>query len=193
MTLRALALQTIVNQDLAYNFIPQSLAEEIETLKAIKKKKEDELLDIRKWELLVKIIDNIDDDIYYFSSNIYDDHIEILEYFNDAKTWFSKVQNELRDKIEDEYEDSPSEYHDIVIKPTRIENDNSILYEIEQRILFLIDEAYTENKTYIVEKVSALQWFGTISEKDEFLQSLLEYISHQRDCYKRVVHRIEYV
>ena len=193
MTLRALALQTIVNQDLAYNFIPQSLAEEIETLKAIKKKKEDELLDIRKWELLVKIIDNIDDDIYYFSSNIYDDHIEILEYFNDAKTWFSKVQNELRDKIEDEYEDSPSEYHDIVINPTRIENDNSILYEIEQRILFLIDEAYTENKTYIVEKVSLLQWFGTISEKDEFLQSLLEYISHQRDCYKRVVHHIEYV
>ena len=193
MTLRALALQTIVNQDLAYNFIPQSLAEEIETLKAIKKNKEDELLDIRKWGLLVKIIDNIDDDIYYFSSNIYDDHIEILEYFNDAKTWFSKVQNSLRDKIEDEYEDSPSEYHDIVIKPTRIENDNSILYEIEQRILFLIDEAYTENKTYIVEKVSLLQWFGTISEKDEFLQSLLEYISYQRDCYKCVVHRIEYV
>ena len=29
MTLRALALQTIVNQDLAYNFIPQSLTDEI--------------------------------------------------------------------------------------------------------------------------------------------------------------------
>ena len=103
------------------------------------------------------------------------------------------MKNELTDKVEDESEDSNSEYYDIIIKPKKIENDNSILYEIEQRILFLIDEAYTENKTYIVEKVSLLQWFGTISEKDEFLQSLLEYISHQRDCYKCVVHRIEYV
>ena len=192
MTLRALAIQTIVNKDLPSNFIPESLAEEIKTLKEIKTKKEDKILNIRKWELLARIIDNIDDDIYYFSSNIYDDHIEILEYLNEAITWFRKVKNELRDKVEDESEDSNSEYYDIIIKPKKIENDNSILYEIEQRILFLIDEAFIQNKNEIIEKVNTLQWFGPHTEKEEFLESIIEYISVRRNCSKYVVNRIEY-
>ena len=192
MTLRALAIQTIVNKDLLSNLIPESLAEEIKTLKEIKTKKEDKILNIRKWELLARIIDNIDDDIYYFSSNIYDDHIEILEYLNEAITWFRKVKNELRDKVEDESEDSNSEYYDIIIKPKKIENDNSILYEIEQRILFLIDEAFIQNKNEIIEKVNTLQWFGPHTEKEEFLESIIEYISVRRNCSKYVVNRIEY-
>lgn len=192
MTLRALAIQTIVNKDLPSNLIPESLAEEIKTLKEIKTKKEDKILNIRKWELLARIIDNIDDDIYYFSSNIYDDHIEILEYLNEAITWFRKVKNELRDKVEDESEDSNSEYYDIIIKPKKIENDNSILYEIEQRILFLIDEAFIQNKNEIIEKVNTLQWFGPHTEKEEFLESIIEYISVRRNCSKYVVNRIEY-
>ena len=192
MTLRALAIKTIVNKDLPSNLIPESLAEEIKTLKEIKTKKEDKILNIRKWELLARIIDNIDDDIYYFSSNIYDDHIEILEYLNEAITWFRKVKNELRDKVEDESEDSNSEYYDIIIKPKKIENDNSILYEIEQRILFLIDEAFIQNKNEIIEKVNTLQWFGPHTEKEEFLESIIEYISVRRNCSKYVVNRIEY-
>ena len=192
MTLRALAIQTIVNKDLLSNLIPESLAEEIKTLKEIKTKKEDKILNIRKWELLARIIDNIDDDIYYFSSNIYDDHIEILEYLNEAITWFRKVKNELRDEVEDESEDSNSEYYDIIIKPKKIENDNSILYEIEQRILFLIDEAFIQNKNEIIEKVNTLQWFGPHTEKEEFLESIIEYISVRRNCSKYVVNRIEY-
>ena len=192
MTLRALAIQTIVNKDLLSNLIPESLAEEIKTLKEIKTKKEDKILNIRKWELLARIIDNIDDDIYYFSSNIYDDHIEILEYLNEAITWFRKVKNELRDEVEDESEDSNSEYYDIIIKPKKIENDNSILYEIEQRILFLIDEAFIQNKNEIIEKVNTLQWFGPLTEKEEFLESIIEYISVRRNCSKYVVNRIEY-
>ena len=192
MTLRALAIQTIVNKDLPSNLIPESLAEEIKTLKEMKTKKEDKILNIRKWELLARIIDNIDDDIYYFSSNIYDDHIEILEYLNEAITWFRKVKNELRDKVEDESEDSNSEYYDIIIKPKKIENDNSILYDIEQRILFLIDEAFIQNKNEIIEKVNTLQWFGPHTEKEEFLESIIEYISVRRNCSKYVVNRIEY-
>ena len=91
------------------------------------------------------------------------------------------MKNELTDKVEDESEDSNSEYYDIIIKPKKIENDNSILYEIEQRILFLIDEAFIQNKNEIIEKVTTLQY-----------ASIIEYISVRRNCSKYVVNRIEY-
>ena len=102
------------------------------------------------------------------------------------------MKNELTDKVEDESEDSNSEYYDIIIKPKKIENDNSILYEIEQRILFLIDEAFIQSKNEIIEKVTTLQWFGPLTEKEEFLESIIEYISVRRNCSKYVVNHIEY-
>ena len=66
-TSKALAAQSIVNNDILTDDIPAQLQEEMYTLKKVQQIYQDIEYGIRKYELLQKILDQIDGDIdFYF-------------------------------------------------------------------------------------------------------------------------------
>ena len=65
-TLKALAAQTIVNNDILTDDIPLQLQEEMHTLKKVKQFQQDIKYDERKYELLQNILEQIDGDIDYY-------------------------------------------------------------------------------------------------------------------------------
>ena len=88
-TLKALAAQTIVNNDILTDDIPLQLQEEMHTLKKVKQFQQDIKYDERKYELLQNILEQIDGDIDYYYEN--EDLAQGLEYFSHCEKWFKNA------------------------------------------------------------------------------------------------------
>ena len=78
-TLKALAAQYIVNNDIVTDDIPLQLQEEIHTLKKVKQFQQDIKYNERMYELLQNILDQIDGDIDFYHET--EDFAEGIEYF----------------------------------------------------------------------------------------------------------------
>ena len=84
--LKALAAQTIVNNDILTDEIPLQLQEEMYTLKKVKQFQQDIKYDERKYELLQSILEQIDADIDYYYET--EDFAEGIKYFRECEMWF---------------------------------------------------------------------------------------------------------
>ena len=78
-TLKSLAAQYIVNNDIVTDDIPLQLQEEIHTLKKVKQFQQDIKYNERMYELLQNILDQIDGDIDFYHET--EDFAEGIEYF----------------------------------------------------------------------------------------------------------------
>ena len=92
-TLKALAAQTIVNNDILTDDIPLQLQEEMHTLKKLKQFQQDIKYNERMYELLQNILDQIDGDIDYYYET--EDFTEGIEYFRDCEKWFIDAEYEV--------------------------------------------------------------------------------------------------
>ena len=92
-TLKALAAQTIVNNDILTEEIPAQLQEEMYILKKVKHFQQDMKYNLRKYELLQNILEQVFENIEY-SSEI-EDFSNGLEYFRECEKWFKHVEYEV--------------------------------------------------------------------------------------------------
>ena len=85
-SLKVLATQSIVNNDILTDDIPAQLQEEMYTLKKVK---QDIEYGMRKYELLQKILDQIDGDIDFYSET--EDFAEGIEYFRHCEHYKCRI------------------------------------------------------------------------------------------------------
>ena len=137
-TLKVLAAQSIVNNNITSDEIPKHLQEEMDSLQKLKEIMERDLhAEVGKKNYLQKIIQQVDSEIEYF--NYYDnpDEDEMLIYTLECEKWFTIAMNETNDKIstmESEIEtykrcNVQSDYHNIVIKMENSGNNDSCKYK----------------------------------------------------------------
>ena len=88
-TLKALAAQSIVNNDLLTDDIPDQLQEEMYNLKKVQQIQQDIEYGMRKYELLQKILDQIDGDIDFYHET--EDFAEGIEYFRHCEQWLKNA------------------------------------------------------------------------------------------------------
>ena len=84
-TLKALAAQTIVNNDILTDEIPICLQEEMHTLKKVKQFQQDMKYNLRKYELLQNILEQVFENIDYCSEN--EEFSKGLPYLRECDTY----------------------------------------------------------------------------------------------------------
>ena len=155
-TLKALAAQSIVNNDITTVEIPTHLQEEMNALKKLQQIQQDIKYWKRKYELLQKILNQIDEDIF---GNISEDLIEegiyhnidkldeSLKYYTECGKWFSiadhiviSMLNGKEDELEVIQNSLHPKYCNIISVMSEITSDDLILENINQIIESLIDQ-----------------------------------------------------
>ena len=189
-TLKALAAQTIVNNDILTDDIPLQLQEEMHTLKKVKQFQQDIKYDERKYELLQNILEQIDGDIDYYYET--EDFTEGIEYFRDCEKWFKDAEYEVIGMINDKEDELVfvqnsllSEYRNITFKMSDKENnDDLILENIKKITKNLIEQECREFETTIMEITETVP---DENEKEVLIQKLYELISLTRNCAMQVL------
>ena len=92
-TLKALAAQPIVNNDITTVEIPTHLQEEMNDLKELQQIQQEIKYCKRKYDLLQEILEQIDGDIDYYYET--EDFTEGIEYFRDCEKWFKNAENKV--------------------------------------------------------------------------------------------------
>merc|ERR1712215_45505 len=159
-TLKALAAQSIVTNDITTVEIPTHLQEEMNALKKLQQIQQDIKYLKRKHELLQKILNQIDEDIFgnisedLIEEGIYyniDELDESLKYYTECGKWFSIAEhivismlNGKEDEVEVIQNSLPLEYHNITFNIIQIvnEDDGQIYENINEMIEYLIDKEY---------------------------------------------------
>ena len=141
-TLKALAAQSIVNNDITTVEIPTHLQEEMNALKKLQQIQQDIKYWKRKYELLQKILNQIDEDIFgniseeLIEEGIYydiDELDESLEYYTECGKWFTiadhiviSMLNDKEDELEVIQNSLHPEYCNII----------SVMIEIAMLLLY---------------------------------------------------------
>ena len=149
-TLKVLAAQSIVNNNITTEEIPKHLQEEMDSLQKLKEIMERYLHDeVRKKSHLQKNLEQVDKELEYFEYYDNRDEDEMLIYTLECKKWFTIALNETNDKIssiECEIETYKrciiqSDYHNIVIKMENSGNNDMIRESINARFKTNIKES----------------------------------------------------
>ena len=166
LTLRALSMEKVVTEDLSPDSYPQTLLEEIETLKKLYHfhlnqqscRKKRYLLN-QRWSQ-----DDIDASIDYYSSYIDDEYIEYWEHLEEAGKWvrmlrteITKQMNENRQECQKLRKSIPPEYHFKCFKNSE-KDDKILIDEIKDRLLALVDEDYYRKSQDMINKLRG--WKG---------------------------------
>ena len=98
-TLKALAAQPIVNNDITTVEIPTHLQEEMNDLKELQQIQQEIKYCKRMYDLLQEILEQNDGDIDYYYET--EDFTEGIEYFRDCEKWFKDAEYEVIGMIND--------------------------------------------------------------------------------------------
>ena len=196
-TLKALAAQSIVNNDITTVEIPTHLQEEMNALKKLQQIQQDIKYLERKHELLQKILNQIDEDIF---GNISEDLIEegiyhnidkldeSLKYYTECGKWFSiadhiviSMLNGKEDELEVIQNSLHPEYCNIISVMSEIASDDLILENINQIIESLIDQEYRKSEIIIQGIMETENLSQSTHEKEEYLNELNELITVTRN------------
>ena len=195
-SLKVLAAQSIVNNDITTVQIPIHLQEEMCTLKKMQ-----QIQQLIKYgegvhDLLIRLLNHLSDYIYFADSNytnMMEDGLDVdkyLKYFKECEKWFStvyyKVISVLHDK-EDEVEviqnSLPLEYHNITFKIIQIvnEDDDRIYENINEIIEYLIDQEYRITESGHMELYEYLQrLWGHHPSQQAYLKNMFDSITQDQ-------------
>ena len=189
-TLKALAAQSIINNDITTVEIPTHLQEEMNALKKLQQIQQDIKYNERMYDLLQEILEQIDGDIDYYYET--EDFTEGIEYFRDCEKWFKDAEYEVIGMINDKEDELEivqnsllSEYRNITFKMSDKENnDDLILENIKKITKNLIEQECREFETTIMEITETVP---DGNEKEVLIQKLYELISLTRNCAMQVL------
>ena len=188
-TLKALAAQSIVNNDLLTDDIPSQLQEEMYNLKKVQQIQQDIEYGMRKYELLQKILNQIDGFIDFYHET--DDFAKRIEYFRCCEKWFQNagykvicMMNDDKDELDFIQNSLPLEYWNITFKMNVNEDDDLILENIKKITKYLIEQEYRKFETTIM-KIAETIPDG--NEKELILKKLYELITLMRNCALQVL------
>ena len=197
-TLRALTMTTIVTEDLSPDSYPQTLLEEIQTLKKLYNIglnqhlcwNKRQLLDVR-WSQ-----DDIDAQIDYYSSYIDDEYIEYWQHLEEAGKWvmmlrteISKKMNEYRNECQKLQKSILPEYHFMCFKHSK-KDDNILIDEIKERLLTLVDEHYQRKSQDMKNKLKHRK--GNEKERDKIINDTMKLFLQKRSFAKLVINRMNF-
>ena len=180
-TLRALAMTTIVTEDLTPDSYPEILLKEIQTLKELQNislnqqscwGKQYLLLNLRWGEWMDARMD-------YLLSYIDEEYIPKYPELEVAGEWVRKIRTEITKQMEENSENDsklwktlPLEYHSMNFKNMEKDN-NTLVHEMKQRLFDLIEEDYQRKRMMIKRKM-----YGAM---DDTLNLLLQKRSFARN------------
>ena len=195
-SLKVLAAQSIVDNDITTVQIPIHLQEEMCTLKKMQ-----QIQQLIKYgegvhNLLIRLLNHLSDYIYFADSNytnMMEDGLDVdkyLKYFKECEKWFStvyyKVISVLHDK-EDEVKviqnSLPLEYHNITFKILQIvnEDDDRIYENINEIIEYLIDQEYRITESGHMQLYEYLQrLWGHHPSQQAYLKNMFDSINQDR-------------
>ena len=196
-TLKTLAAQSIINNDITTVEIPTHLQEEMNALKKLQQIQQDIKYCKRKYELLQEILNQIDEDIFgniseeLIEEGIYydiDELDESLEYYTECGKWFTiadhiviSMLNDKEDELEVIQNSLHPEYCNIIFIMSEIASDDLILENINQIIESLIDQEYRKSEIIIQGIMETENLSQSTREKEEYLNKLNELITVTRN------------
>ena len=193
LTLRALSMEKVVTEDLSPDSYPQTLLEEIETLKKLynihlnqQSCREKRYLLNQRWSQ-----DDIDASIDYYSSYIDDEYIEYWEHLEEARKWVRMLQTEITNQM-NEYrkryqilqKSIPSEYHFKCFKNNE-KDDKILIDEIKERLLALADEDFQRKSKDMINKLN--DWKLDKKERDMIIDTDTVKLFLQNRSFARLV------
>ena len=192
-TLKALAAQPIVNNDITTVEIPTHLQEEMNDLKELQQIQQEIKYCKRKYDLLQEILEQIDGDIDYYYET--EDFTEGIEYFRDCEKWFKDAEYEVIGMINDKEDELAfvqnsllSEYRNITFKMSDKENnDDLILENIKKITKNLIDQEYRKLEIIMQGIMETENLSQSTREKEEYLNKFNELITVTRNRTMKVL------
>ena len=199
LTLRALSMEKVVTENLSPDSYPQTLLEEIQTLKKFYNihlnqqscRKKRYLLN-QRWSQ-----DTIDASIDAYYSDIDDEYIEYWEHLEEARKWvrmllteITKQMNEYRKRYQILQKSIPSEYQSKCLENN--ENDDKILIdEIKERLLALADEDFQRKSQDMINKLK--YWKGDKKERDMIIDTdTVKLFLENRSFARLVINRMNF-
>jgi len=189
-TLKALAAQSIVNNDITTVEIPTHLQEEMNALKKLQQIQQDIKYCKRKYDLLQEILEQIDGDIDYYYET--EDFTEGIEYFRDCEKWFKDAEYEVIGMINDKEDELVivqnsllSEYRNITFKMSDKENnDDLILENIKKITKNLIEQECRKLELF---RIRIAETFPDGNEKEVLLINMFEFNTLHRKLAMKVL------
>jgi len=189
-TLKALAAQPIVNNDITTVEIPTHLQEEMNALKKLQQIQQEIKYCKRKYDLLQEILEQIDGDIDYYYET--EDFTEGIEYFRDCEKWFKDAEYEVIGMINDKEDELAfvqnslhPEYRNITFKMSDKENNDDLILENIMKITKnLIDQ---ECRKLELLRIHIAETFPDGNEKEVLLIDMFEFNTLHRKLAMKVL------
>ena len=199
LTLRALSMEKVVTEDLSPDSYPQTLLEEIQTLKKFYNihlnqqscRKKRYLLN-QRWTQ-----DTIDALIDAYYSDIDDEYIEYWQHLEEARKWvrmlqteITKQMNEYRKRYQIMQKSIPSEYQFKCLKNNE-KDDKILIDEIKERLLALADEDFQRKSQDMNNKLK--DWKGDKKERDMIIDTdTVKLFLENRSFARLVINRMNF-
>ena len=199
LTLRALSMEKVVTEDLSPDSYPQTLLEEIQTLKKFYNihlnqqscRKKRYLLN-QRWTQ-----DTIDALIDAYYSDIDDEYIEYWQHLEEARKWvrmlqteITKQMNEYRKRYQIMQKSIPSEYQFKCLKNNE-KDDKILIDEIKERLLALADEDFQRKSQDMNNKLK--DWKGDKKERDMIIDTdKVKLFLENRSFARLVINRMNF-
>ena len=186
-TLKALAAQPIVNNDITTVEIPTHLQEEMNDLKELQQIQQEIKYCKRMYDLLQEILEQNDGDIDYYYET--EDFTVGIDYFRDCEKWFKDAEYEVIGMINDKEDELVfaqnsllPEYCNITFKMSDKENnDDLILENIKKITKNLIDQEYRKLEIIMQGIMETENLSQSTREKEEYLNKLNDLITVTRN------------
>ena len=189
-TLKALAAQPIVNNDITTVEIPTHLQEEMNALKKLQQIQQDIKYNKRMYDLLQEILEQIDGDIDYYYET--EDFTEGIEYFRDCEKWFKDAEYEVIGMINDKEDELVfvqnslhPEYRNITFKMSDKENNDDLILENIKKITKNLIEQ--ECRKLELHRIHIAETFPDGNEKEVLLIDMFEFNTLHRKLAMKVL------
>ena len=189
-TLKALAAQPIVNNDITTVEIPTHLQEEMNDLKELQQIQQEIKYCKRKYDLLQEILEQIDGDIDYYYET--EDFTEGIEYFRDCEKWFKDAEYEVIGMINDKEDELVfvqnsllPEYCNITFKMSDKENNDDLILENIKKITKNLIEQ--ECRKLELHRIHIAETFPDGNEKEVLLIDMFEFNTLHRKLAMKVL------
>jgi len=189
-SLKALAAQPIVNNDITTVEIPTHLQEEMNALKKLQQIQQEIKYCKRKYDLLQEILEQIDGDIDYYYET--EDFTEGIEYFRDCEKWFKDAEYEVIGMINDKEDELAFvqnslllEYRNITFKMSDKENNDDLILENIKKITKNLIEQ--ECRKLELLRIHIAETFPDGNEKEVLLSDMFEFNTLHRKLAMKVL------
>lgn len=189
-TLKALAAQPIVNNDITTVEIPTHLQEEMNDLKELQQIQQEIKYCKRKYDLLQEILEQNDGDIDYYYET--EDFTEGIEYFRDCEKWFKDAEYEVIGMINDKEDELVfvqnsllSEYRNITFKMSDKENNDDLILENIKKITKNLIEQ--ECRKLELHRIHIAETFPDGNEKEVLLIDMFDFNTLHRKLAMKVL------